>query len=64
VTEILYTPGVRLVGTLPEPYALSTTYAVAVSCAAAHPEAARRFFSLLTGPAARPLREAAGFGAA
>ncbi len=63
VTEILYTKGVRLVGTLPDPYALTTTYAAAVSSAALHPEAARRFASLLTGAASQGLREAFGFAA-
>lgn len=61
LTEILYTPGVRLVGSLPHPYALATTYAAAVSSAALHPEHARRFASLLTGAATQALREASGF---
>ena len=64
VTEILYTRGVRLVGSLPHPYALTTTYAAAVPTAALHPDHARRFASLLTGAATQPLREASGFMAA
>lgn len=64
VTEILYTAGVRLVGTLPEPYALSTTYVAAVSGTAGRPEAARRFLSLLTGASTQALRAASGFIAA
>ena len=61
VTEILYTPGVTLVGVLPSPYELATTYAVGVSAAAADADRARRFAARLAGPATRALREKAGF---
>lgn len=64
VTEILYTPGVDLVGTLPPEFALATTYAVAVAARAPHAGLARRFAALLAGPATRGLRERGGFFAA
>jgi molybdate transport system substrate-binding protein len=61
VTEILYTPGVTLVGALPSPYELATTYAVGVSATASDAVRARSFAARLAGPATRALREAAGF---
>ena len=64
VTEILYTPGVTLIGTLPAPYELATTYAVGVASASPHVAAARQFAALLTLPSSRELRAAAGFAAA
>jgi len=61
VTEILYTRGVTLVGGLPRPFELDTTYAVGVSAAATDSGRARRFAARLAGPATRGLRETAGF---
>lgn len=61
ITEIKYTPGVVLAGPLPAGFDLSTIYTVAVCCAAREPDLARRFADLLSGPAVRALREAAGF---
>jgi molybdate transport system substrate-binding protein len=61
VTEILYTPGVDLVGPLPAALALATPYAVAVSARAPHPELARRFARLLTGEDSREMRGRGGF---
>ena len=61
VTEILYTPGVTLVATLPAEVALTTTYSAAVSRGAGDVALARRFASLLTGEATRALRRAGGF---
>lgn len=62
VSEILYTPGVTLVGVLPAPFELATAYAAAVSKAAAEPDLAQRFIALLTGDASKALRRSAGFG--
>lgn len=64
VTEILYTPGVDLVGTLPPEFALATTYCVAVAARAPNAVLARRFATLLADPATRALRERGGFFAA
>ncbi|MGE5090059.1 MAG: molybdate ABC transporter substrate-binding protein [Candidatus Levyibacteriota bacterium] len=61
VTEILYTPGVKLVAALPDEVALTTTYSAAVSRGAGNPGRARRFAALLTGEATRELRRGGGF---
>jgi molybdate transport system substrate-binding protein len=62
-TEILYTQGVTLIGPLPPPYELTTTYAVAVASASARVVAARQFAALLTSAATLELRRSAGFAA-
>lgn len=61
VTEILYTPGVELVGTLPAEFTLATTYSVAVATQARHGALARRFAALIAGPATLALRVRGGF---
>jgi molybdate transport system substrate-binding protein len=61
VTEILYTPGVTLVATLPDEVGLTTVYAAAVSSGAGDAALGRRFASLLTGEGARALRREGGF---
>ena len=62
VTEILYTDGVALVGTLPAGFELSTVYVAAVSAAAASPRAAARCAALPAADETAALRERAGFG--
>ena len=61
VTEILYTPGVALVGTLPAGCGLATVYAAAVAARARAPELAQRFIALLAGPGSRDARRRGGF---
>jgi molybdate transport system substrate-binding protein len=61
ITEIKYTPGVTLVGPLPDDYALSTVYTVAVCTKAMQREIARLFAEMLAGPLSQGLREAGGF---
>jgi molybdate transport system substrate-binding protein len=61
ITEILYTPGVTLVGPLPREFELATVYSAAVATTAQEPLAARRFVQLLTAPESRELRRNAGF---
>ena len=61
VSEINATPGVTLVGTLPAPFELATTYAVAACSSAYEPELAQRFVQMLAGPEALELRSQAGF---
>ncbi|AOB32321.1 molybdate ABC transporter substrate-binding protein [Bordetella sp. H567] len=61
VTEILYTPGVTLVGQLPEEYGLSTVYTAACCSKASYPEAAKAFVETLGGAASLALRKQAGF---
>jgi molybdate transport system substrate-binding protein len=64
VTEILYTPGVSLVGSLPPPFELTTTYSAATNVTSRHPDTARRFVAMLTGSHSRELRAASGFAPA
>ena len=60
-TEILATPGIRLVAPLPRGFDLETTYTAAVNAVAADPPGAAAFVARLTGAASRPQRAAAGF---
>jgi molybdate transport system substrate-binding protein len=61
VTEILYTPGVRLVGELPAEHALRTVYTAAVCTGARAPEPARALVDALAGDASLALRRRSGF---
>ena len=61
VTEILITPGVRLVGLLPPPYELTTAYTGAVATGADEPQLAALFLAALTAPEAAAARRDAGF---
>lgn len=63
VTEILFTPGVDLVGLLPPEFELATVYTAAVPTAAAHPDLAARFIEMMTAPACAALRQRCGFEA-
>ena len=62
-TEILYTPGVRLVAALPRQFELATEYVAAVASRAADPALAARFVAALAGAEAQALRTAGGFEA-
>lgn len=61
VTEILYTPGVSLVGVLPREFELATVYTAAVCSRAAHPAAAQALVELLSADASAAQRLAGGF---
>jgi len=61
VTEINYTPGVELVGSLPAEFELVTAYSTAVSATAREPGIARHFAQLLVGPESREVRIKGGF---
>lgn len=61
ITEINYTPGLSLVGPLPEELGLATIYTAAVTADAAQPDLARKLVALLAGPDAASLRARAGF---
>ena len=61
ITEILYTPRIRLVAALPAEFELATVYSAAVATRATQPELAQRFVELLAGQATRALRAASGF---
>lgn len=61
VTEILFTPGVELVGLLPPQFALSTTYTAAVCSRAQDAQAAAELVRRLSAPESANLRTACGF---
>jgi molybdate transport system substrate-binding protein len=61
VTEILYTPGIALVGALPTEFELVTVYSAAVASRARDTALARNFIALLTGSASAALRRRGGF---
>lgn len=61
VTEIIITPGVQLVGLLPEAFALRTVYTGAVASAAQQPALARALLQALAGAEATAARRQAGF---
>ena len=63
VTEILFTPGVDLVGLLPPRFELATVYTAAVPVRAAHPDLAVRFIKMMTAPDTATARERCGFEA-
>jgi len=61
VSEILYTPGLQLLGALPPPFALATLYSAAVVQGAPQTKAATRLLALLSAPAQAALRRRSGF---
>ena len=61
ITEILYTPGIALVGPLPDAFELATVYTAALAAHAAQAMLAQRFIDLLAGPATRAMRAEGGF---
>ena len=63
VTEILFTPGVDLVGLLPPQFELATVYTAAVPARAAQPALATRFIEMMTAPDTAELRLRCGFEA-
>jgi molybdate transport system substrate-binding protein len=60
-TEILGTPGARLIGALPEGCELDTIYTAAVSANANEPELARQLITTLQNPAIQGLKTQKGF---
>ena len=61
VSEILYTPTVRLVAQLPVPFELRTTYAAALTISGLESNRARRMLDDLTGKTTQALRLRSGF---
>ena len=61
VTEILYTPGVRLVSLLPREFELATTYTAAMPPTATSPREAEMLVRMLVGDDASQTRRASGF---
>jgi len=62
VTEILFTPGVRLAAHLPAGLELNTIYTAAVVAHSARIDAATALIDILTGAQAAQARQATGFG--
>ncbi|HXE70936.1 MAG TPA: substrate-binding domain-containing protein [Hyphomicrobiaceae bacterium] len=60
-TEILSTPGVRLIGPLPAPFELATVYTVGLSAGAPAPGPARVLAALLAAPGSESVRARLGF---
>jgi molybdate transport system substrate-binding protein len=60
MSEIKPVKGVTLIGPLPAPIQLVTTYSAALSASAAAPEEAKAFMAAVGGPAGRAAAEAAG----
>ncbi len=60
-TEINYTPGVDLVGSLPREFELSTDYTLGVCTKANAPDLAQRLAALVAGEASAGIRRAGGF---
>ena len=60
-TEINYTPGVELVGSLPKEFELATDYTLGICTKAQHPELARKLAALLAGTASEDVRRKGGF---
>lgn len=61
ISEILSTPGVRLVGPLPTEFELATVYTAAVASGARDPAAAADLVARLGGTASAEARRVAGF---
>ena len=61
VTEILATPGVALVGPLPAPHGLATTYAAVVTARATQPVLAAKLAGLLASRETAVVRQKLGF---
>ncbi len=60
-TEINYTEGVELVGSLPPEFELATDYTLGLCARAQQPELARRLAALLAGKASEAVRRQGGF---
>jgi molybdate transport system substrate-binding protein len=64
VSEILYTPGVQLLGALPAPHGLATLYSAAVVRGAADASASAQLVERLCAPSRARWRQQRGFEAA
>jgi molybdate transport system substrate-binding protein len=61
-TEINYTAGVDLVGSLPTEFELATDYTLGLCTRAQEPELAKKLAALVAGPASEAVRRQGGFG--
>lgn len=60
-TEINYTPGVDLVGSLPREFELATDYTLGICTNAQEPELAKKLAAMVAGPASEAIRRQGGF---
>ena len=60
-TEINYTPGVDLVGSLPREFELATDYTLGICTKAQQPELAKELAAMVAGPASEAIRRQGGF---
>jgi molybdate transport system substrate-binding protein len=60
-TEINYTHGVDLVGSLPKEFELATDYTLGICTKAQQPELARQLAAMVAGPASESIRRQGGF---
>jgi molybdate transport system substrate-binding protein len=60
-TEINYTAGVDLIGSLPREFELATDYTLGLCTQAQQPELARKLAALVAGPASEAVRRQGGF---
>jgi molybdate transport system substrate-binding protein len=60
-TEINYTPGVELVGSLPREFELATDYTLGICSRAQQPELAKLLAAMVAGPASQAVRRQGGF---
>lgn len=61
-TEINYTAGVDLVGSLPKEFELATDYTLGLCTRAQEPELTKKLAALVAGPASDAVRRQGGFG--
>ena len=60
-TEINYTPGVELAGSLPKEFELATDYTLGICTKAQQPELAQKLAGMLAGAASEEIRRQGGF---
>lgn len=60
LSELMHLPGIDVIGAMPEPLQIVTTFSAAVCSAAAQPEAARRLIAFMASPAAAAAKRRQG----
>lgn len=60
LSELMHLPGIDVIGAMPEPLQIVTTFSAAVCSAAAQPEAARRLIAFMASPAAAEAKRRQG----
>ena len=60
LSELMHLPGIDVIGPMPEPLQIVTTFSAAVCTAAAQPEAARRLIAFMASPGAADAKRRQG----